>query len=227
LLFDLLKEMLAWMKENRRPPALQQAPQPDEFLTAMEMGRILKVSKVAVYQLNRTKQIPSFSVGGTVWVRRIRFEDPGWVASTTSQGWKAGADRSRSDELGYSEFMGVMELCMWNGNLICRFANNDEIHCDCTNTFIILLEGFVIHAVRERLDFSNRGENIPNPVLPSSRRHGSISQTAMHLIGTDEKKQKAGHLHTIGLKKRFHLHFKMMDPWKNWNSNDARSALIS
>jgi len=38
LLFDLLKDMLALMKENRRRPALQQTPQPDEFLTAMEMG---------------------------------------------------------------------------------------------------------------------------------------------------------------------------------------------
>jgi hypothetical protein len=37
LLFDLLKEMLAWMKENRKPLALQPTPQPDEFLTAMEM----------------------------------------------------------------------------------------------------------------------------------------------------------------------------------------------
>ena len=112
MMFDLLKEMLAWMKENRKPPALQQTPQPDEFLTAIEMGRILKISKAAACQLNRTRQIPSYSVGRTVRVRRIGFEDPGSVASTTSQGWKARADRSRSDELGYSEFMGVMEFCM-------------------------------------------------------------------------------------------------------------------
>jgi len=52
LLFDLLKEMLALMKENRKPPALRQTPQSDEFLMAIEMGRILKISKAALYQLN-------------------------------------------------------------------------------------------------------------------------------------------------------------------------------
>ena len=94
--------MLALMNENRKLAALQQTPQLGEFLTAIEMGRILKISKAAACQLNRTRQTPCFSVGRTVRVRRIGFEDPGSVASTTSQGWKAGADRSRSDKLGYS-----------------------------------------------------------------------------------------------------------------------------
>ena len=94
--------MLALMKENRKPPALQQTHQLGEFLTAIEMGRILKISKAAACQLNRTRQTRCLSVGRTVRVRRIGFEDPGSVASTTSQRWKAGADRSRSHELGYS-----------------------------------------------------------------------------------------------------------------------------
>jgi hypothetical protein len=55
--------MLGLMKENRKPPALQQMPRPDEFLTAMEMGRILKINKTKAYQLNRTRQMSSLSIG--------------------------------------------------------------------------------------------------------------------------------------------------------------------
>ena len=59
LLFDSLEELLGLMKENGKPPPVQQMHRPDEFLTAIEMGRILKINKTKAYQLIRTRQMSS------------------------------------------------------------------------------------------------------------------------------------------------------------------------
>jgi len=50
-----------------------------------------------------------------------------------------------------------------------RFTDNDEIHFNRTNRFIILFESFKIHATRKLLDFGNRIQNIMNTVSPVSR----------------------------------------------------------
>jgi hypothetical protein len=53
-------------------------------------------------------------------------------------------------------------------NLIRRFADNDEIHFDSPDGFIIILERFEIHATREPLEFSNGIQNVANTVLSAS-----------------------------------------------------------
>jgi hypothetical protein len=55
--------MLGLIKENRKPLAVQQMHRPDEFLTAIEMERILKINKTKAYQLIRTRQMSSLSIG--------------------------------------------------------------------------------------------------------------------------------------------------------------------
>ena len=45
LQFDSLNGMLALVKENRKPPAVRLTHRPNEFLTATEMGKILKIRK--------------------------------------------------------------------------------------------------------------------------------------------------------------------------------------
>jgi excisionase family DNA binding protein len=49
------------------PALLNQA---DEFLTAGDIAKILKISKALAYRMIQTKAIPSFSTGRTVRVRR-------------------------------------------------------------------------------------------------------------------------------------------------------------
>jgi len=68
-----LIELFSIMKENRTQTAGQQAllhPQSDEFLTATDMAKILKISKGLAYRMIQTNEIPSFSIGRTVRVRR-------------------------------------------------------------------------------------------------------------------------------------------------------------
>lgn len=67
-----LNEIFILIKENRSPPADNPAAlhSPAELLTAVEVARILKISKALVYRLIQTREIPSFSIGRTVRVRR-------------------------------------------------------------------------------------------------------------------------------------------------------------
>jgi hypothetical protein len=53
-------------------------------------------------------------------------------------------------------------------NLICCFANDDEIHFNGANSFNVGLEGFVFQTALEFLNLGNRIQNIPNPILPTS-----------------------------------------------------------
>lgn len=72
---DSLRETLSLMMENRRQLALQQTDhQQDEFLTAGDVARILKISRSKVYQLIKIREIPSFSIGRTVRVRRMDLD---------------------------------------------------------------------------------------------------------------------------------------------------------
>jgi excisionase family DNA binding protein len=72
---DSLREALSLMRENRSQSALQPSNhQLDEFLTAGDVARILKVSKAQVYRLIKIREIPSFSIGRTVRVRRMDLD---------------------------------------------------------------------------------------------------------------------------------------------------------
>ena len=76
LLADLMVEILFLAKERSRTtfqPTVQQVmipPRFDEFLRAIDVAGILKISKALAYQLIRTKELPSFSFGRAVRVRR-------------------------------------------------------------------------------------------------------------------------------------------------------------
>ncbi len=69
-----LSEILSLMKENRKQPMIVTSSpfHPDEFLTASEVSKILKISKGLACRLIQTKEMPSFSIGKTV---RVRYED--------------------------------------------------------------------------------------------------------------------------------------------------------
>lgn len=64
-----VREVLLLMQEKNTSLMDPDAQQPDEFLTAAELAKILKISRAQAYQLIKTKAIPSFSVGRTVRVR--------------------------------------------------------------------------------------------------------------------------------------------------------------
>lgn len=72
---DALGEMLSLTMENSRQLALRQTDhQQDEFLTAGDVARVLKISRSKVYQLIKIREIPSFSIGRTVRVRRMDLD---------------------------------------------------------------------------------------------------------------------------------------------------------
>ncbi len=70
LMVASLGEILVLIKENGVRLNVQPASRPDEFLTAIEIAEILKISKAQAYQMIRTRVIPSFSIGKTVRVKR-------------------------------------------------------------------------------------------------------------------------------------------------------------
>ncbi len=59
----------------------------------------------------------------------------------------------------------------FTGDLIDSFTNDDEIHCRSTNGFFIIPKGFIIHAMRDFLDFRNGIEYVADTIAPVSRRH--------------------------------------------------------
>lgn len=61
------------------PPRASRSLPTTELLTAEEVAKILKLSKMAVYELARTKQLPSIRIG-----RRVRF-DPAKVHGFLAQ----------------------------------------------------------------------------------------------------------------------------------------------
>ena len=72
-----LAGMISLLKANglqsfAMPALLDQV---DEFLTASDMAKILKISKALAYRMIQTKTIPSFSIGRTVRVRRADLAD--------------------------------------------------------------------------------------------------------------------------------------------------------
>ena len=80
LLADSMGEILLLAKERSQmtiQPTFQQEmtlPQSDEFLRAIDVAGILKISKASAYQLIRTKEIPSISFGRTVRVRWVDLD---------------------------------------------------------------------------------------------------------------------------------------------------------
>jgi excisionase family DNA binding protein len=72
-----LSEMLSLINEKRRQPTVQQdnfthsAP---EFLTASDIAKELKISKSLAYHMIKTKEIPTFSIGRTVRIRRADLD---------------------------------------------------------------------------------------------------------------------------------------------------------
>jgi len=65
-----LRDVLLFMQEKNTSLTDPHVQTADEFLTAAELAKILKISRALAYQLMKTKIIPSFSVGKTVRVRR-------------------------------------------------------------------------------------------------------------------------------------------------------------
>jgi len=67
-----LNEIFIWIKQNRNfwaDTSASSSP-PTEFLTAAEVAKILKISRALAYRLIQTREIPSFSIGRTVRIRR-------------------------------------------------------------------------------------------------------------------------------------------------------------
>ena len=69
-----LREILFVLREDGRRSALQPATDQDEFMTAGEVAKMLKISKSQAYHMIRRREIPSFSIGKTVRVRRADLE---------------------------------------------------------------------------------------------------------------------------------------------------------
>jgi excisionase family DNA binding protein len=69
-----LREILFVLREDGRGLTLQPSADQDEFLTAGEVATILKISKSQVYHMIQTRDIPSFSIGRTVRVRRMDLD---------------------------------------------------------------------------------------------------------------------------------------------------------
>ena len=69
-----LREILFVLREDGKRLALQPATNQDEFMTAGEVAKMLKISKSQAYHMIRRREIPSFSIGKTVRVRRADLE---------------------------------------------------------------------------------------------------------------------------------------------------------
>ncbi len=65
-------------------------------------------------------------------------------------------------------------------NLICGFADNNEIQLDGLQGFAIGAEGIKIHAPREGLNLGNRIQDILNSFSPVPMRHGYILPAPAH-----------------------------------------------
>ena len=65
-----LGEILLLIRDKERHATMELSVHQDEFLTASELAKILKISKALVYRMIQIKEIPSFSIGRTVRVRR-------------------------------------------------------------------------------------------------------------------------------------------------------------
>jgi len=69
-----LREILFVLREDGKRLTLQPSADQDEFLTAGDVATILKISKSQVYHMIRRREIPSFSIGKTVRVRRVDLD---------------------------------------------------------------------------------------------------------------------------------------------------------
>ena len=65
-----LGEVLLLIRDKERYTTLERSIHQDEFLTASELAKTLKISKALAYRMIQIKEIPSFSIGRTVRVRR-------------------------------------------------------------------------------------------------------------------------------------------------------------
>ena len=73
LIFDSFKEMLDLINEKRKKRSTDHHP--DELLKAGDVARILNISRGQAYQLMRTREVSTFSVGKIVRVRRSDLEE--------------------------------------------------------------------------------------------------------------------------------------------------------
>jgi len=73
-----------------------------------------------------------------------------------------------------------VHLLNFIGNLIGRFANDYKIQLNGPERFGISAKDIKIHAARKSLDFGNGFQNILNPFLPISRRHGHTLPSRAH-----------------------------------------------
>ena len=69
-----MREMLFVLMEERENGYVHTPADQDEFLTAGDVAKILKISKSQAYHMIRTRDIPSFSIGRTVRVRRLDLD---------------------------------------------------------------------------------------------------------------------------------------------------------
>jgi excisionase family DNA binding protein len=72
-----LAELFSKLRTVSTQPVLQKTRQtlhPDEFLTAIDVAGILKISKGLVYRMIQSRDIPSFTMGKTVRVRRADLD---------------------------------------------------------------------------------------------------------------------------------------------------------
>ena len=69
-----LREILFVIREDRRDGNYQPATDQNQILTAGDVAEILKISKSQAYHMIRRREIPSFSIGRTVRVRRVDLD---------------------------------------------------------------------------------------------------------------------------------------------------------
>ena len=69
-----LGEILLLIRDKERHATMELSVHQDEFLTASELAKILKISNALAYRMIQIKEIPSFSIGRTVRVRRADLD---------------------------------------------------------------------------------------------------------------------------------------------------------
>ena len=69
-----LREILFVLRVDGRKSTAQPATDQDEFMTAGKVAKMLRISKSQAYHMMRRREIPSFSIGRTVRVRRVDLD---------------------------------------------------------------------------------------------------------------------------------------------------------
>ena len=74
IVMESLREALTKIRESQRMSDTKPTENRDEFLTAGEVAKILKISRALAYRMIQTRELPSFSIGRTVRVRRVDLD---------------------------------------------------------------------------------------------------------------------------------------------------------